>query len=527
MIKINRRAAALALTASLFTGLQGRAGHAATSFPGIKLREPQPFSFDLLTAEAKKRAASPYVPEPPRAQAVLERIDFEQHIEITYRPDHTLYQGQPFPVRLFHPGKFFQEPVHIAVVEAGQAREIVYSPDLFAFGPKAAFARNLPDDLGFAGFRIMNANLHGDWLAYLGASYFRSAGEQQQYGLSARGLAIDTALPTPEEFPRFSRFYLEPLRDAIAVYALLEGASVTGAYRFIWHNGKGVWGDVEARLFMRRTVSRLGIAPLTSMYWFSETNRATAPDWRPEVHDSDGLAIATGTGERLWRPLNNPPRVMTSTFLDRSPKGFGLLQRDRQFESYEDDGVFYNRRPSVWVEPLSDWGQGAVQLVEIPTDVEIHDNIVAYWVPGEPARAGSAFTFAYRIYWTAAEPKPPVAGQVVATRRGRGGRPAEKGKLGFTKYAIDFAGGGLDKLESVDGLVPVVETSRGIVADPYALRVNGTPKWRLVFDLKASGSDPVELRAYLKDPRGRALTETWLFQHFPSEAGDEAVGSRQ
>ena len=176
-------------------------------------------------------------------------------------------------MRLFHPGKFFQEPVHIAVVEAGEAREIVYSPDLFTFGPKAAFARTLPDDLGFAGFRVMNPDLHGDWLAYLGASYFRSAGELQQYGLSARGLAVDTALSTPEEFPRFSHFYLEPGRDAVTVFALLESASLTGAYRFVWHNGKGVWGDVEARLFLRRSVARLGIAPLTSMYWFSETNR--------------------------------------------------------------------------------------------------------------------------------------------------------------------------------------------------------------------------------------------------------------
>jgi periplasmic glucans biosynthesis protein len=518
-ITLTRRAATLAALSLAFrAGLRGKAGLAAAQFAGVRMRDPQPFNFDLLTAEAKKRAAVPYVPEPPRAQALLERIDFEQHIEISYRPDRTLFQGQPFPIRLFHPGKFFQEPVHVAVVENGQAREIVYSPDLFTFGPKAAFARNLPDDLGFAGFRVMNPDLHGDWLAYLGASYFRSAGELQQYGLSARGLAVDTALPTPEEFPRFTHFYLEPGRDAITVFALLQSASLTGAYRFIWHDGKGVWGDVEARLFQRRSVARLGIAPLTSMYWFSETNRANAPDWRPEIHDSDGLAIATGTGERLWRPLNNPPRVMTSTFFDRSPKGFGLLQRDRQFDSYEDDGVFYNRRPSVWIEPLGDWGQGAVQLVEIPTDVEIHDNIVVYWVPAEPARAGSALTFSYRIYWTAEEPHPPSAAQVVATRRGRGGRPGEKAKIGFTKYAIDFAGGGIEKFESADGLIPVIEASRGIVADPYALRVNGTPKWRLVFDLKATGVQPVELRAYLKDPRGRALTETWLFQHFPSEA---------
>ena len=234
----------------------------------------------------------------------------------------------------------------------------------------------------------------------------------------------------------------------------------------------------------------------------SETNRATAPDWRPEVHDSDGLAIATGTGERLWRPLNNPPRVMTSTFLDRSPKGFGLLQRDRQFESYEDDGVFYNRRPSVGgtVERL---GAGAVQLVEIPTDVEIHDNIVAYWVPAEPARAGRLHLRLSHLL--------DGCGAEAAGRRAGGGdaarprRPAgREGQLGFTNMPSTLPAAVFDKLESVDGLVPVVGSARGIVADPYALRVNGTPKWWLVFDLKASGSDPVELRAYLKDPRAGA-----------------------
>ena len=517
-IILSRRTAALAGLATFIAGLSSRTANSAKAFEGVRLHDARPFSFDALTAEAMARSKQPYVPEAPRAEGLLDRIDFEQHIEINYRADRTLFQGHPFPIRLFHPGKFFKEPVHIFVVQDGSAREITYAPDLFTFGPKAAFARSLPEDLGFAGFRVMNPNLHGDWLAYLGASYFRSAGELQQYGLSARGIVIDTALPTPEEFPRFSQFYLQPGRDELTVFALLEGASITGAYRFIWHHGGQVTGEIEARLFARLDIQRLGIAPLTSMYWFSETNRQGAPDWRPEVHDSDGLSIWTGAGERLWRPLNNPPRVMTSTFVDRSPRGFGLLQRDRSFANYEDDGVFYERRPSVWVEPIGDWGAGAVQLVEIPTDVEIHDNIVAYWVPADPVKTGASLTFAYRLYWTGEEAKAPPTARVVATRRGRGGRPAESGKAGFTKFAVDFMGGGIEQLESVDGLLPQVEAARGVIKDAYAIRVNGTPKWRIIFDLKAPGTDPVELRAYLKHPDGRALSETWVYQHFPTEA---------
>jgi glucans biosynthesis protein len=250
------------------------------------------------------------------------------------------------------------------------------------------------------------------------------------------------------------------------------------------------------------------------MFWYSELNRKGAPDWRPEVHDSDGLAIWTGAGERLWRPINNPPRVMSNSFLDRTPKGFGLLQRDRRFENYEDDGVFYNKRPSVWVEPLNDWGAGAVQLVEIPTDAEIHDNIGAFWVPAEPATQGKALAFDYRLHWVGEEPYVPPVARVVASRRGRAGRPAEVQKTGI-KFAIDFAGGEVAKYETTDGLLPVITASRGKIVELYAVRVNTTDKWRIVFDLDAEGPEPVDLRAYLKTKDGAALTETWLSQYFP------------
>ncbi len=290
-----------------------------------------------------------------------------------------------------------------------------------------------------------------DWLAYQGAAYFRTSGALDQYGLSARGLAIDTAMPWPEEFPRFTQFWLEQTpadSSHILIYALMDSPSVTGAYRFDWVKQEGVVVGIRAELFCRRDIARMGVAPLTSMFWFGENNRQQATDWRPEIHDSDGLALWTGSGERIWRPLNNPPSVRTSSFIDHNPKGFGLLQRDRAFHNFEDDGVFYDRRPSVWIEPLGDWGAGAVQLVEIPTDDEIHDNIVAYWVPADAGarRARTGRSPIACTGWPTSPTRP-------RTSRGSGipgwaaaAFPGQPRPEGARKFVIDFEGGPLADL---------------------------------------------------------------------------------
>jgi len=223
----------------------------------------------------------------------------------------------------------------------------------------------------------------------------------------------------------------------------------------------------------------------------------------------------TGAGERLWRPLNNPNSVMTNSFVDENPTGFGLLQRDRAFHNYEDDGVFYDRRPSVWIEPLSDWGKGAVQLVEIPTDDEIHDNIVMYWVPDQPVKAGSEWTFDYRLFWNALEPYPSESvAKVTHTRLGNGGVPGQPRPEGIKKFVIDFSGGPLEGLEKLDDVQPIVSTSAGEISNDYALQVVGTTNWRAFFDLKVDGNDPVNLRLYLQ-LGDKTLTETWLYQYHP------------
>jgi len=490
--------------------------------PIARLGEARPFSFDDVRERAKQLAAKPYAAPTP-APEIVQDVDFDAAQKIKFRADRALWPSGPgaCPVRLFHVDRYNPLPVRINEVADGKAREVIYTPDAFDY-KDPEFASKLPPDLGFSGFRIMDGRgKDTDWLAFQGASYFRSSGEDNQYGASARGIAINTAMPEPEEFPRFVEFWLEePERDAatITIYALLDGPSISGAYKFIASKTTRVpIIDVSADLYARTDIDRVGIAPLTSMFWYGENDRRYAIDWRPEIHDSDGLAMWTGANEHIWRPLINSSQVRTNSFLDANPKGFGLMQRDRDFAGYQDDGAFYNKRPGIWVEPVGEWGEGAVQLVEIPTDDEIHDNIVAYWVRKEPVRAGDELSYAYKLYWQNDEPNPPVnIGRVVATYTGTGGVPGARRKEDFykRKFVIDFAGGPLASMQQRFDVTPVVTHSRGRVDNAYVIKVVGTDRWRALFDLATEGDEPIDLRCYLR-LGDETLTETWLYQWMP------------
>ncbi len=493
----------------------------ATDAPG------EPWSFERLVERARRLAREPFRPPPRPAPELVEAIDYERHGRIHFRRERALWAEGPgrFPVTFFPLGRFFPHPVAIHAVENGRARPVPFDPSLFE-SPQGHPWRAIGEAGGFAGFRVHEARSrpdwrNQDWLAFLGASYFRAIGELGQYGLSARGVAIDAAEPSGEEFPAFTAFWLYPsvrVEEPVTIEALLDGPSLTGAFRFLAWRGAGVIMEVEARLFFRRRVARLGIAPLTSMFWYGEHGSSRWLDWRPEVHDSDGLAIWTGAGERIWRPLNNPEVVVVSSFLDRDPRGFGLLQRDREVEHYL-DGVRFERRPSAWVEPLDHWGQGAVQLVEIPTDHEIHDNIVAMWVPKEPPPAGGEAAFRYRLFWLADDPYlPREIATVAATRIGRGNEPGKPRALDIFRIVVEFEGRPLDALPHGTLPEPVVDASRGRIASAVVEPVPGTRRLRILFDLHAPGPEPVELRGFLR-LADRPLSETWLFQLRPGATG--------
>ena len=498
---------------------------------GLTYETPVAFSYDLLKARAREQAHGPYVAPPRPSPEIVQKINYEEWGKIRFRSDHALFADGPgrFPFTFFPLGLFFQKAVEFHVVDGDRSKRIVYDQSYFDM-PADSVARQLPAGAGFAGFRLQEARdgaldwRKNDWVAFLGAAYFRSIGELHQYGMSARGVALDVAVADrSEEFPDFTDFYVDSKEgdDNVLIYALMEGPSIVGVFRFLMQRGKGVVMDIESTLFTRAQVSRFGIAPLTSMYWFSETKKDTAIDWRPEVHDSDGLSMWSGKGERLWRPLNNPPRIMVSAFLDENPRGFGLSQRDRVFDHYQ-DGVNYERRPTVWVEPLPSpqsegWGKGSIQLCEIPTDDEIHDNIVAMWVPEKPVPAGAELSINYRLHWLADEPYPTKLARCVATRLGRGGQPGLPRPKGVRKFVVEFLGGPLATLSY--GVTPdmVVTASRGSLQG-YRI-VEAVPDdvpghWRAEFDLTADGADPVELRCFLQ-ANGETLTETWMFQYHP------------
>jgi glucans biosynthesis protein len=509
----------------------------ADPVPSLKFGDGKPFSFDGLISRAKELASRPYEQGKGPSDDVLNKIDYDALSKIHFKPEYALFANGPgqYPITFFPLGLYSRTPVQMHVVDntpsGSVAHEIIYDAAYFDM-PADSPARRLSTGTGFAGFRIQESRLgdqakldwkKNDWAAFLGASYFRAIGELYQYGLSARGIAINTTLPDqPEEFPNFTEFYFETPKsdtDLMTVYAMLDGPSIAGAYRFDLHRTKGVVMEVEPALFLRKDVERLGIAPATSMYWFSETKKPTAIDWRPEVHDSDGLAMWTSAGEHLWRPLNDPQHIEASSFSDTDPRGFGLLQRDRNFDHYL-DGVFYDRRPSLWIEPLNPFGKGAIQLIEIPTEDEIHDNIVAMWVPGDPAKAGNSYRLRYRLHWLADEPFPTPLARCVATRMGNGGVPGQPRPQGVRKFMVEFLGGPLADLPFGVKPEPVLWASRGtfsyIFTEAVPDGVSG--HWRAQFDLTATGNDPVDMKLYLKNG-DKVLSETWVYQYLPFPTG--------
>lgn len=480
-----------------------------------------PFDFDRLTTEMRDLAATPHA-VPQRAQGFFSDFTYDDYQAVQFNPKQARWSGTQagFHVHAFHLGWLFAEPVTMFEVEGGVARPMVFSTDDFRYYDRIRDRVPPHEPLpGVAGFRLNaplnRADLFDEVVAFLGASYFRAVGRDTGYGLSARGLAINTGLGKPEEFPRFSKFWLEtpaPFAREVVVYAALESESCTGAYRFVIRPGTNTEMDVTARLFFRTAVDQIGIAPLTSMYLFSEKSRTQFDDFRPSVHDSDGLVIHRRDGERNWRPLNNPSRLSESWFAEESPVAFGLMQRDRDFENYQDAVSHYERRPSLLVEPVGDWGRGAVRLVEIPTPLEVNDNIVAFWVPEAKPVPGEMLEFAYRLHWGAlpVDAAADVA-YVKETRAGVGGVSGVENKDGTRKFVVDFAGGLLARLPSDAAVKGVVTIAGGEIVVQTLSKIDANGVWRLVVDVRPNAGATVELVAHVAG-YGRKLTENWLYQ---------------
>nr|WP_227417936.1 glucan biosynthesis protein G [Roseitranquillus sediminis] len=479
------------------------------------------FSFDTLSAAMKARAGERYA-EPETAEGFVGDLTYSQYRHIAFRPDRARWADgeSPFRLQAFHLGWLFEQPVPVREVVNGAVQPFSFTADDFFYHGET---ENLVEDgatlPGVSGFRVNfplnRADRFDEVVAFQGASYFRALGRGNAYGLSARGLAINTAMDGGEEFPRFSAFYLErpaPGARSVTVYAELDSESVTGAYRFVITPGRETAVDVTARLFFRDDVRHLGVAPLTSMFLYAEGNRSRFDDYRPQVHDSNGLQVRRANGDILWRALANPPRLGTSYFAETSPTGFGLHQRDRRFDEYQDAEARYEDRPSVDVDLLGDWGEGAVRLVEIPSDLEVNDNIVAYWVPRDGFAAGDEREYAYRLRWGMLAPDPEGdKAYVFETRTGVGGASGVSNEDGSRKFVVDFRGGRLGQLDPDAEVEGKLSVNRGDVVSLTLHKLSGTDIWRFVADVVPEPNATMELVAFIEG-YGDKLSETWLYQ---------------
>lgn len=470
-----------------------------------------PFSHDWLVDLARAKAQEDYAPRPLIPEG-WRNLDYDQFQHIWFNGQKAVWTGTDRPLRLdlFTAGLFVERPAAIHLVEGGQAQTLPYDLSLF---DKTDQFPDLPVDetMGYAGIRLRAAlnrpDIFEEFMVFQGASYFRAIGKGQTYGISARGLALRTGDPAGEEFPDFTDFWVEaPEPDAseFTVHALLDGPSVTGAYRFDISPGLPSRVAVSATLFPRVDLTHVGLGALTSMFLFDETNRHRFDDFRPAVYDSEGLLIVNGNGERLWRPLANHANLEVSAFIDDGPQGFGLMQRDRDPESFADLEAHYEARPSLWITPEGDWGPGAVELVEIPADREIYDNIVAYWRPSEVMSAGAQYSFGYRMEWGNDPIGLPDVARVINTRIGKGFDQIK------TVVAIDFAPHAAFD-DPLDGLDVLVRGTSGEVSAGVLQRNPGTGGVRLNFSFLPGEARIIEFRAQLLRA-GAPVTEVWLYR---------------
>lgn len=464
-----------------------------------------PRQFDTLVERARKARKEPYVARPEISlPSSLRDIDWASYRTIRSRPERALWREQPghFEAQFFHLGFIYRTPVDLFVIEGDRTERLPFSVDQFRYDGVPQPDRNLP--LGYAGLRL-HTNLNSDGyrdetIVFQGASYFRSLGRDNAFGLSARALAIDTGEPTPEEFPRFVELYLvKPDAESRSIWVLasLDSPRVTGACALHVTPGDETRVEVTEQLFFREPVHVLGLAPFSSMHLFGEARPHRFDKQRPEVHDSDQLALLTRDGERLSRPLDNPERTRVTQYRLDSPRGFGLLQRDRSADSYRDPELRYEARPSAWVEPIGDWGPGQLRLLEFATELESDDNIALLWqpdhVPSDELRVQYSIAFGSDV-------EHARFGRAAATRFAPSGERR-------TRFEIDFDVADADAVS--DPIELSLTTPGGELLSKEVQRRSGG--FRARFEVaRTDSNDKAELRAFLR--RGSdVLTETWSY----------------
>jgi periplasmic glucans biosynthesis protein len=495
------------LGASASLPLLGVADRVAAAAPAP---DTSPFDEATVRNMARQLALQPYKTPESSLPAPFKDLDFDAYQSIRFDTTKSLWhgQGRKFTAQFFHRGYIYHDRVAILEVADGTAKPIAYSADLFTFEKVAPPT----GDLGFAGFRIHYPLNHPDGsdevCAFLGASYFRAVAKGQGYGLSARGLAIKTADSSGEEFPVFRSFWLErpaPGADIIVIHALLDSPSTTAAFRFTIRPGEDTIFDTETATYPRTDLAQAGLAPLTSMFLFDSNDHMRVDDWRGAVHDSNGLQIHTGHDEAIWRPLSNPRDLQISSFVDSGPRGFGLMQRERAFVDYQDLESRYEKRPSLWIEPIGDWGQGAVELVEIPSEREVNDNMVAFWRPHDPLRAKGEYLLNYRLHWCWAPPGEVKLAQTMQTRCG----------LAFDQkhrqFIIDFVGDSLKGLKEESPPTLDAGADKGKIVSAVTQPNPDVSGWRVSIELDTQDNKLVELHARLMQG-DQPLTETWIYR---------------
>ncbi len=524
MSDIDRRSLAACLAAAGAAAALPAFGQTTQPQPRPAQSEPAPpppakFTFEDVQRRARELAGAPLAPAPALPDP-LKSLDFDAWRDIRFRQERASFanSGGPFRLQTFHLGHLFKQPVTVNIIRDGMAAPIPYSAALFDYG-RTKVERPLPVNLGFAGFRLHyplnDPRVHDEAISFLGASYFRFLGRGQRYGLSARALAVNAGTEQ-EEFPFFREFWIETPEagaDRATIHALLDSESVTGAYRFdLWPGADSVL-EVSATLFARRPGVKLGLAPLTSMFFIGENDRRASADYRPEVHDSDGLLVRTSAGEWIWRQLRNPAKLAVSAFLDKDVRGFGLIQRDRAFDHYQDLDLAYEQRPNYWVEPANGWGEGRVELVELPTADETNDNVVAYWAPNEAPEPGKPFSFGYKLTASLEQGRLSPNGRAINTytapARALGAR--EAAAPGSRRFIIDFAGGDLAYFLADPAAVELVpSTTNGQILRSFFVPNPHTRGFRAAVDLQLEPGQSADLRAFLR-AGNRTLTETWTF----------------